>query len=381
MRKALVRKVDNIMQFKKVSIIESNNYKLAEDYRYMLVPTNIEDKDFSLLRSYVSERLDLSQYKDPEVIFKTMEWVSMQWKHNGYNTPPEGASSYEILQNVKNGAQYRCVEYGKVTADILTAFGYISRAIGIATSHEAYGPGGMAHMVTEAWSNELDKWIFIDPQCCICCRHNGKYLNFYEMYCLKKENKFNDIEFIVPDEYLNANKLDKKEHIEDYKAFISMYFGFMNIKYMLDGSPKSLRIALEGKGQPLTFQGLPANYYVYTEEIKDLYYPINHTQVVFEFRDRESYYNKLMSLNIRDAQGFLDNMHIFAAVPDFIMHLYNNSVWFDYFEVSFDGEKWTRIEGNKVERKLAEGISTIKARAINKAGVPGVSTVIKIEYK
>lgn len=347
----------------------------------MTLPETIENKDLSLLRSYVLEHLNIKEYKEPEIIFKIMEWVSMQWKHDGYNTPPENASSYEILQNVRNGAQYRCVEYGKVTADVLTAFGYISRILGISTANDAYGPGGMAHVVTEAWCNELDKWIFIDPQCCIYSRHNGEYLNFYEMYRLKAENRFNEIEFIVSDEYVKANKLDKGAHIEDYKEFISRYFGYMEIGYMLDKKKRSLRIALEGQGQSITFQGLPANNYTYTEEIKDLYYHINHTQVIFEYRDREAYYNKLMELNIRDEKEFEDNMHLFAAVPNFILHLYTNTIWFDYFEVSFDVETWTRIEGNKIEKKLMEGVSLIKARAINKAGVAGVPVYIKLEYK
>jgi hypothetical protein len=370
-----------INTLKKITIIESNNLILNEQYKHMLLPESIGNKDYNLLRNYVQEHLDVKSYKEPEVIFKIMEWVSMQWKHDGYNTPPENISSYDILQNVRNGARYRCVEYGKVTADILTAFGYISRSLGISTANDAYGPGGMAHVVTEAWSNELDKWVFVDPQCCIYCKHKDRYLNFYDMYKLKAEKKFDEIEFIVSSAYLKANQLDKDAHVEDYKDFLSRYFGFMEIGYVLDEKRRSLRIALEGKGQPITFQGLPVNVYLYTDDIKDLYFPLNHTQIVFEYKEREKYYNKLMELNIREEKEFEDNMHLFAAVPDFTLHLYTNTIWFDHFEVSFDDEKWTRLEGNEVERKLKDGVNKVKARAINKAGVAGVPVSIEIEYK
>lgn len=366
--------------FNKIEIVDSNNYKLGEQYKHLSIPIGIDAPELEQLKGYVLKNSELLQYKDPEVIFRTMEWVSMQWKHDGYNTPPEGATSYQILQDVRKGARYRCVEYGKVTADILLSFGYISRPLGILSSDVAYGPGGMGHAVTEAWSNELDKWIFLDPQFCISCKYQGEFLNFYEMYQLKVQNKFDEIEFVIPDAYLAANGLDKNTYIGEYKDFISGYFGFEAIFCMVDNRRTSLRMALEGKGQPLTFQGMPTINCAYTEHVEDLYYAINHTQVIFEFKDRDSSYNKMMELNLRTVESYTENIHIFAATPEFTLYLYNNMIWFDYFEVSFDEEDWRRIDGNHIDINLIEGVNVIRARAVNKAGVAGVPVYIKIKY-
>ncbi|MTI67515.1 MAG: hypothetical protein FH753_13095 [Firmicutes bacterium] len=65
-----------MMKILKKTVLESSNYIL--DNRYKTIPTdnNQDTEEIKLLRDYVLNKINLLDYKDPEIIFKTMEWVS-----------------------------------------------------------------------------------------------------------------------------------------------------------------------------------------------------------------------------------------------------------------------------------------------------------------
>lgn len=146
---------------KKIKIVESNNQNL-DSLRHLNV-NQVEDADLTKLRDYVMSKIKLTDYKDPQIFFETMDWVSSQWVHHGFHEAPKEMTSYDILQKVAEGERFRCVEYAKVTADILNALGYVTRSLNIKTHDSDYGGVGRAHAVTEVWSNALDKWVLLDP--------------------------------------------------------------------------------------------------------------------------------------------------------------------------------------------------------------------------
>ena len=49
-----------------------------------------------------------------------MNWVHKQWDHNGRNQP-ENIDAISILEEVKEGKNFRCVEYGIVATACLNA--------------------------------------------------------------------------------------------------------------------------------------------------------------------------------------------------------------------------------------------------------------------
>lgn len=62
------------------------------------------------------------------------------------------------------GEQYRCVEYGGVISGCLNALGIPSRTIGLKTQDVETRDYGAGHVATEAYIQDLKKWVFIDGQ-------------------------------------------------------------------------------------------------------------------------------------------------------------------------------------------------------------------------
>ncbi len=134
----------------------------------------------------------------------------------------------------------------------------------------------MGHVASEVWSNRLNKWVFVDPQFGIYVKYKGKFLSFYDMFQLKGDGKFNQIEFIPTKGYLKYHSVTKKKVVAGYKSFIRNYFGYVDTGYKIDEETKvSLTLPLEGESQFLTFQGMSRNKTIFTNKVDDIYYSLN----------------------------------------------------------------------------------------------------------
>lgn len=364
----------------KISIVESSNLKLDDGYRTLKLPESLDTPELRQLREYVLKQVDLSRHSDPELILAALEWVSIQWDHDGMNQPPPGTSSYQLLQNVKQGQRYRCVEYGTVVADLLLSLGYPSRTLGIKTADVAYGGFGQGHVAAEVWSNTLDKWIFIDPQFSMAATHQGRYLSFYEMYQLKREGRFEEIRFTPSPRYVERHKETPEELEKRYREFIGSYFGYMNIPYMRDGKQATLVLPLEGKGQFATFQGFNADGLLFTDDPRELYFPLNHSQVLFTYNNARRFMDLVQEHGITTEQEYLRKMPLFAARPDYTLTLQHGMPWFAHYELRVDGGEWKRLPGDTVPLKLHEGLNTLEVRAVNLAGAAGPINRMKLRY-
>jgi hypothetical protein len=293
-------------------------------------------------------------------------------------------NSLEILKAAKSGRNFSCIEYAKVMSDILTTHGYISRVVGITTSNIAYGSIGEGHAVSEVWSNTLRKWIFIDPQFSIHARYKGQFLNFYEMYDLKKRGKYNDIEFDVSDSYCRVNRRNRKDILMEYKAFLSRYFSYMMIDIVKDGKSILLIYGLDGKDQFLTSQGGNGKTSIFTDNIHDMYFDLNQTTILFDFNiptlDCSTIVQKY---DIKNRQDYLSKMSEFASVPDFTLSFTTNTPWFSHYEVKHDEKSdWKTIQSiNNYQWKLHDGMNEIHVRSVNQSGIYGVITKMQIQYQ
>ncbi len=368
---------------KKITVIESNNERLDDRFQTLVMPSTLQDSTLLALKQYVSSSLSIQNLSDPDVFFKVMEWVGTRWKHNSFNEPPLNASSLEILHMAQKGTQFRCLEYGKVVSDVLLSYGYISRIIGMNSKNIAYGSLGMGHAASEVWSNTFQKWIYIDPQFCVYAKHKGEYLNYYDMYLLRKQGKYNQIEFIISDAFLKNNGLKKQEVIAEYRKFLEPYFGYLMSHYSRNENISLLSLSLEAKDQFLTSQGLTARPVVFTQNPRDMYFSLNRTLVIFNYKELSPNLQQIMSdFKIQNNDDYLKNMHLFTAKPDYSLKLQNNMPWFDHYEIKFNEGTWTSLSKDELDWKIPEGsISTLYVRSVNKAGVFGYPTKIKVGYK
>lgn len=378
---AQARRLDT-SKTKKIVILESNNERL--DTKENTIPFRIDISDSTLfqLRDYVKSQVNIPIDSDPQAIFSVMEWVRNQWAHDGFNEPPPSSTSLEILKLARQGSKFSCNEYGAVFSDILLSLGYISRIVNLNSRDIAYGPLGMGHVASEVWSNSLQKWIFIDPQFCMSAKYKGQYLNYYEIYQVRKQGKYNDIEFTMPNSYIKNNNLNKTQLVVEYRKFLQNYFGYLVTPYRRDNFSSLMVLMLEAKEQFLTNQGLSSYPLVFTHDPKDFYFPINRTLIVFNYQALSPSWSQIVNeYQLQTMQDYKDNMYKFAAKPEFTLLFQNNMPWFDHYEFQIENSPWIPLQNDLVNWMAKDGVNTIHARSVNFAGIPGPTTTIRIKYE
>ncbi len=367
-------------ELKKLNILETNNYHL--NYKAILVYDKPMAAELIQLREYVEESIRFDPTDDPKVIFDVLGWVSKQWKHHGLNDPGKETSSLEILKRAKNGERFRCVEYGKVTSDILLSYGITSRKVSLRTENFDYGGVSMGHVATEVWSNGLEKWIFIDPQFGAYFIGEGVPLNFYELYkfyCTK--GSLNELKLIADSNNIDKTSEEKSKFKQEYIDFLTNYFGYIASDFSSDFFNYNVYLKLNGKRDAMTFQGLALEDVSYTSDVEELYFGLNQSIMTFTYKEKKDFMKLINEIQISSKEEYIENMHRFASEPDLTVKCYHNTPRFDYFEYSFDMKNWIRLEKDTFEWKITEGVQNVYLRSINKQGLKGIICYIKVEYK
>ncbi|HKD96916.1 MAG TPA: hypothetical protein VKB69_04865 [Micromonosporaceae bacterium] len=88
-------------------------------------------------------------------------WVTQRWAP-GTGTA-DSRDAIDVLARVAAGERFTCVEYTIVLSQALNARGIPARSVGLmmANYHAGFGRG---HNVTEAWIDDLGKWVLLDGQ-------------------------------------------------------------------------------------------------------------------------------------------------------------------------------------------------------------------------
>jgi Transglutaminase-like superfamily len=96
-----------------------------------------------------------------ETAIGLLAWVRRRWEHA--NDHVETADALEILDRVDAGERFACVEYSIVLCQALNAQGIPARRVQLlrAGYHTGYGRG---HVVSEAWVDDLRRWVVLDGQ-------------------------------------------------------------------------------------------------------------------------------------------------------------------------------------------------------------------------
>ncbi|HEX6683006.1 MAG TPA: transglutaminase domain-containing protein [Candidatus Limnocylindrales bacterium] len=95
-----------------------------------------------------------------------LSWVALAWQHSG-SSHVQLQDAVHVLERVEAGERFACVEYSIVLTQALNAYGIPARRVGLLAPnyHTGFGRG---HVVTEAWIDELGRWVVLDGQ-------NGMY--------------------------------------------------------------------------------------------------------------------------------------------------------------------------------------------------------------
>lgn len=96
---------------------------------------------------------------------RLLEWVHDRWEHS--NDHVEDPDALNVLERVDAGARFACVEYAIVLSQALNAVGIPARRVELFQANYHVGVG-RGHVVSEAWIDDLDRWVLLDGQ-------NGSY--------------------------------------------------------------------------------------------------------------------------------------------------------------------------------------------------------------
>ena len=224
-----------------------------------------------LKKEYPIDSVAAKGKTDLEKVQSISSWVHKLWKHDGYNAPEKNDALY-ILEEVKKGQQFRCVEYGIVTTACLNAIGLPSRTLALKRKDVETTPSGAGHVVMEVFLNDFNKWVMVDPQWDAIFCLNYIPLNAVELQKAITEKK--DIQILSDDKELNPNQ---------YIAWIYPYLYYFSHKFdNRENIPKEDKIKINGKSDimlvpigatnPTIFQRkFPIDYCIYTHSLIDFY--------------------------------------------------------------------------------------------------------------
>ena len=207
-----------------------------------------------------------NDYEKAKVI---VSWVNSLWEHHGANSPQK-SDPISIIEEVKKGKRFRCVEYGIVVSGALNALGIPSRVVGLKNKHVETELLGAGHVVADAYIKDLGKWIMIDGQWGVVPTLNGTPLNAVELQqALAEQNPIPGLDVY------SDSEVDKERYfnwIEEYLYYIDVPFDNRNGIEQTEYVSGSLMLVPEGAIRPEKFQvKWNIGGMFYTHSIYDLY--------------------------------------------------------------------------------------------------------------
>lgn len=237
----------------------------------LLYEQNADNAYLQTLRTqYNLDAIVAGAANDTEKALRMVNWVHNQWKHNGMNEP-SNPDALTILKEVKEGKQFRCVEYGIVTTAALNAIGLPARTMGLKMKDVETIESGAGHVLLEVYLPDLKKWVLLDGQFDVMPVLNNVPLNAVEFQqAIAKNYEKLEIRSIS-----GTSKAQYVNWVYPYLYYFDVKFdnreGTSFTRETVDAK-QSLMLLPVGAKQPKVFQKkFPMNQYKYTNSLVDLY--------------------------------------------------------------------------------------------------------------
>ena len=234
---------------------------------------NTENEYLNRLRTnYPIDSLIKDSKTDTGKALKILNWVHNQWSHNG-NNEPRKPDAISILEEVKEGKNFRCVEYGIVATACLNAVGLKARTLALKTRDVETRLSGAGHVLLEVFIPDLQKWALLDGQWDAMPVLKGIPLNAVE-FQKAIAGSYSELEIRSSS---NVSKRRYCEWIYPYLYYFDVAFDNResNPKYsgLSNGKRKIMLVPLGAK-QPTVFQVKgQIKECLYTNSYKDFYAP------------------------------------------------------------------------------------------------------------
>lgn len=223
-----------------------------------------------LREQYKLDELVAGAANDTEKALRMVNWVHKQWEHNGANEPKQ-SDALSILEEAKEGKNFRCVEYGIITTAALNAIGLPARTIGLKMKDVETIESGAGHVLLEVFLPDLNKWVMLDRQFDAMPVLNNVPLNAVE-FQHAIANNYDELEirsisgaskaaytkWVYPYLYYFDVRFDNREGLDFERATIDL--------------KASLMLVPIGAKLPKVFQKkYPMDMYKYTHSLLDFY--------------------------------------------------------------------------------------------------------------
>ena len=223
-----------------------------------------------LIKNYRIDTLVRNEKSDIGKMMNILHWVNRQWKHNGSNQPKK-SDAISILEEAKEGKNFRCVEYGIVATACLNAIGLQARTLALKTKDVETRPSGAGHVLLEVYLNDIGKWVLLDGQWDSIPFLNDVPLNAVEFQKAIAEN-YEELEI------RSSSELSKRNYVEwiyPYLYYFSVSFdnreGIEGDRIQINGK-RQLMLVPVGAKEPTVFQVKnKIDNCLYTHSINDFY--------------------------------------------------------------------------------------------------------------
>lgn len=363
-------RVDDIVPpLRKLRILASNNHLQGDRFKTLMLPPDVNAPYFKALRSRIKSDVDVTGLPEFEVMKALALWTSRQWQHDGRYVPSMTISALDILDQTRSGTRYNCEGFARVLFDALIAHGHVARMVFLRKKSSEYAGPGSAHVAVTAWSNEHRKWIYLDPQFGAYLSKDGVPLSFLEMS--QGIARRDTCEFVVID---GSNDV--------FKHFVTQFNGFVSSLLKIGDTYRYVSMPIDSTvSQYLSFQGLPADGTLFTNNPNHLYMPVNQVSLTFYSKSSVNFDSVMKKYKIVDTADYVRYMPYFALGPKFDVKLDNNMPWFSHYEYTINGTSWTKVKGSTFHVEFPGGRTELVVRAVNSRGVTGPQTRMLLSYE
>jgi hypothetical protein len=239
-------------------------------YTFLYEQTQQNEYLQTLREQYELDKVVAGAANDTEKALRIVNWVHQQWQHNGSNEPSK-SDALTILEEARQGKNFRCVEYGIVTTAALNAVGLPSRTMGLKMKDVETIESGAGHVVMEVYLKDINKWVMLDGQFDAMPVLNNVPLNAVEFQqaiannydaleirSLSGTSKSNYVAWVYPYLYYFDVRFDNREGIALERETID--------------TKSNLMLVPIGAKLPKVFQvKYPMDMYKYTNSLTDFY--------------------------------------------------------------------------------------------------------------
>lgn len=240
-----------------------------------LYPDTATDSYLRTLRETHLPSVATAPTDELQQVLTIVQWTHGLWRHNGNNEPSKG-DALTIIKEAKEGRNFRCVEYAKVSADALLATGMKARVLALKTKDAATRPFGAGHVATEVWLSNRNKWVLADAQFNLVPTLDGVPLHAAELQQALVARK--NVVFVDQSGPVSEERRKRYlQFITPYLFYFDTPFDHREVRYetrLTHGSFTALMLVPLGYQRPPVFQNrFSLQNLMPTHSIKDFYGP------------------------------------------------------------------------------------------------------------